>query len=286
VISRFGVISDIIVSPHNDFHTRYPDLYQSPNISLGNVRVRHATGLMFKLPFFDKVEKFSGRLFTYTSDSEIVNTAEKKQYYITTYAQWNIVDPALFSLSFGSINRADPYLDNVIHPVVVQVVNRLMADDFVSNKDLLNTALANGLAEMNNSVRTSGIEIIDIQIHRTILPPANLESTYDRMTANRSKVAQQLRSEGDEAYNKSVSTADLEARKIEADALSEAGRIRGEADAEALEIYANAYGKDQSFYTYWRSLQALEKSMADGTTLVLDAKHPLWKDLLQWIAQE
>jgi Membrane protease subunits, stomatin/prohibitin homologs len=112
------------------------------------------------------------------------------------------------------------------------------------------------------------------------LPPANIESTYARMQADRAKVAQQLRSEGQESYLKVVASSDLEARRIEADAVSKAGVIRGEADAEALEIYANAYSVDKDFYTYWRSLQALEKSLKQNSTLVLDQTHPLWKDLL------
>ena len=119
-------------------------------------------------------------------------------------------------------------------------------------------------------------------MHRTILPTANIESTYARMQADRAKVAQQLRSEGQEAYLKAVAAADLESRVIQADAISEAGAIRGQGDASALEIYAQAYGVDTDFFSYWRSLQALEKSLNENTTLVLDRNHPLWKDLLDY----
>ena len=119
---------------------------------------------------------------------------------------------------------------------------------------------------------------------RTILPAANIESTYARMTADRTKVAQQLRSEGQEEYQKAVAEVELEARRIEADALSQAGVIRGEADAAALEIYADAYSADADFYAYWRSLQALENALDQNTTLVLDKEHPLWKDLLTHIS--
>ena len=96
-------------------------------------------------------------------------------------------------------------------------------------------------------------------------------------------MAQQLRSEGDEAYNKAVAAADLEARQIEAQAVSEAGQIRGEAEASALEIYAEAYSVDAEFYAYWRSLQALEKAVGDNATLVLDQSNPLFADLMQFV---
>lgn len=237
------------------------------------------------MPFIDKVETYSSRLYTYISDSEIVNTSEKKQYYVQTYAQWYIADPALFSLKFASMTDAENQLDNLIHPVIVQAINRLTAEDFVSNKDVLNAALNNGLTELNEKMASRGIEIKDIQVHRTILPTANLESTYARMQADRAKVAQQLRSEGDEEYRKAVSATDLEAAQIQADAVTEAGAVRAEAEAESMRIYAEAYSADIEFYSFWRSLQALETALDESATLVLDQSHPLWADLLSYITE-
>ncbi len=286
VVTRFGVIKRIIINRDNDFHERYYDLLQGEISFSENVKVEVGSGLQFKLPFIDKVETYSSRLYTYISDSEIVNTAEKKQYYIQTYAQWYIADPALFSLKLGSMIRAENQLDNLIHPVIVQAINRLFAEDFVSNKEMLNAALSKGLLTLNEDMAQRGIEIKDIQVHRTILPTANLESTYARMQADRAKVAQQLRSEGDEEYRKAVSSADLQARQIQADAVSEAGAVRAAAEAESMRIYAEAYSADTEFYGYWRSLQALETSLDENATLVLDQSHPLWADLLVYATQK
>jgi membrane protease subunit HflC len=130
---------------------------------------------------------------------------------------------------------------------------------------------------------TRGIEIKDIQVHRTILPMANLESTYARMQADRAKVAQQLRSEGEEEYRKDVSAADLQSRQIQADAVTEAGAVRAEAEAQSMRIYAESYSADIEFYSYWRSLQALKSSLDENATLVLDQSHPLWSDLLDYV---
>lgn len=282
VVSRFGVINKIIVNEHNTFHSDYADLLKGEITTSGDVKIVSGSGLHFKMPFLDNVQTYSSRLYTYISDSEVVNTAEKKQYYVKTYAQWNITDPALFSLKLGSMTSAENQLDNLIHPVIVQVINRLNADDFVSNKEALNAALAQGLRTINVDMAPRGIEVKDIQVHRTILPSANIESTYARMQADRAKVAQQLRSEGQEEYLKAVASTDLEARKIEADAVSEAGTIRGEGEAAALEIYADAYTVDKDFYAYWRSLKALETAIDENSTLVLDQSHPLWKDLLSY----
>ncbi len=282
VVSRFGVITKIIVSDNNNFHEKYADQLKGELTADGQVKVVHASGVQFKMPFVDKVEKFPDRLFNYTSNSETVNTAEKKQYNITTYAQWRIADPALFSLKLGSQYNAELHLDNLIHPVIVQAINRLMSEDFVSNKDALNQALSNGLVTINRDMVLRGIEVTDIQVHRTILPQANVETTYDRMKADRAKVAQQTRSDGEQQYQMAVADTDLEARVIESSAVSKAGQIRGEADAEALAIYAEAYEADPEFFSFWRSLQALKGAFKENSILVLDENHPLWSQLLSW----
>ncbi len=286
VVSRFGVIERVIVNSGNDFHERYQEKLKNELTFSGKVDIHAGSGLQFKLPFVDKVETYPSRLYTYVSDSEVVNTAEKKQYYVQTYAQWYIADPALFSLKLGNMSRAEIQLDNLIHPVMVQAINRLQAEDFVSNKDRLNAALATGLDTINADMSQRGIEVKDIQVHRTILPTANIESTYARMEADRNKVAQQLRSEGQESYEKAIAEADLEASKIEADAISQAGTIRGEGEAQALEIYAQSYTLDADFYAYWRSLQALENSLKNNATLVLDKTHPLWAELLTYATSQ
>ncbi len=283
VVSRFGVIRKLILNEGNDFHEKYAAELKNEITLTDKVKKVFGSGLHLKVPFVDKVETYSGQLFTYVSSSEVVNTAEKKQYYITTYAQWHITDPALFSLKLGSMNAAENQLDNIIHPVIVQAINRMMADDFISNKDALNAALQEGLSTINRDMCLRGIELVDIQIHRTILPSANIASTYARMEADRAKVAQQLRSEGEEEYNKAVAAADLEARQIEAGAVSEAGAIRGAADAEAADIYAKAYAADPEFYAYWRALQALRTAIQEDTTLVIDQNNPLFADIMQFI---
>lgn len=286
VVSRFGVIERLILNDGNDFHKQYAELLEGEITMSDDVVKTYGSGLHFKVPFVDKVETYSGLLYTYVSSSEVVNTAEKKQYYITTYAQWHITDPALFSLKLGSMNAAENQLDNIIHPVIVQAINRMPATDFISNKDALNAALQDGLTAINRDMCVRGIEVVDIQIHRTSLPSANIESTYARMEADRAKEAQALRSEGNEAYSMAVADADLQARQIEADALSKAGAIRGEAEAEAARIYAQAYAADPEFYAYWRSLQALKTSIGEDSTLVLDQTNPLFADLMQFIVAE
>ena len=282
VVSRFGVIKQVILNEESSFYERYADQLQDEITMNGEVKIKKGSGLHFRIPFIDKVEKFSSMLYTYTSNSETINTSDKKQYNVTTYAQWRIAEPALFSLKLGNPRNAENQLDNLIHPVIVQAINRLTGDDFISNKEALNSALRQGLEHINRDMVIRGIQVQDIQVHRSILPAANVETTYDRMKADRAKVAQQLRSEGEQSYQMAVSDTDLRASIINADAVKEAGTVRAQADAEALSIYAEAYKVDPDFYTFWRSLQALQGTLKENSTLVLSQDHPLWPQLLKW----
>ena len=282
VVSRFGVIKQVILNEESSFYERYADQLQDEITMNGEVKIKKGSGLHFRIPFIDKVEKFSSMLYTYTSNSETINTSDKKQYNVTTYAQWRIAEPALFSLKLGNPRNAENQLDNLIHPVIVQAINRLTGDDFISNKDALNSALRRGLEQINRDMVIRGIQVQDIQVHRSILPAANVETTYDRMKADRAKVAQQLRSEGEQSFQMAVSDTDLQASIINADAVKEAGTVRAQADAEALSIYAEAYKVDPDFYTFWRSLQALQGTLKENSTLVLSQDHPLWQQLLKW----
>ena len=116
VVSRFGVIKQVILNEESSFYERYADQLQDEITMNGEVKIKKGSGLHFRVPFIDKVEKFSSMLYTYTSNSETINTSDKKQYNVTTYAQWRIAEPALFSLKLGNPRNAENQLDNLIHP--------------------------------------------------------------------------------------------------------------------------------------------------------------------------
>jgi membrane protease subunit HflC len=281
VVFRFGSMNRMVLDP--ELVEQHPDILATQSEEGKEIKAIVGKGLFLKLPFFDRVVKYDSWLLTYVSQQEDVNTADKKKYQVTMYAQWRVANPALFNLALQTTGRASQYFDNTIYPILIQRINKMEADDFLSNKEMLNAALADALNAMNTAVRDAGIVVADLQIRRTLLPPANLQSTYDRMTANRQKVAQQYRSEGLEEYNKAVASADLEASRLIADATKQSKEIMGQADADALEIYAKSYSQDPEFYGYWRSLQALKSALGHDATIVLDRDNPLWKDLLDMI---
>lgn len=282
VVFRFGKIDHVVLDPA--FAKEHPEMMKTIADDGKEITARLGKGLQFKLPFFDSITKYDSWLLTYVSQQETINTADKKQYMVTMYAQWRVANPALFYLKLQTPSRASQYFDNQIYPILIQRINKLQADDFLSNKDMLNATLADALDAMNAAVKDAGIIVADVQVNRTLLPDANLQSTYERMIANRQKEAQRLRSEGDESYQKALAEADLEASKLVADATKQSKEIMGTADAQALEIYANSYSKDAEFYGYWRTLQMMKNSL-DGSTIVLNDKMPIWKDLLNLIQQ-
>jgi len=283
VVIQFGAVKEIIVAPGNAYIKNNPDLMNAEGAKLRNVAVTEGKGLFLRIPFITEVRKYKSKLLTYLSQNELVHTLEKKQYEISMFAQWHIANPGLFYITQGNIENAEKLLDNLIYPTIIQNINQLTSDELVSDKAKLNASLARGLDALNAQMRDSGIVIDDIQISSTMVPASNLNSTYERMIANRAKEAQRLRSEGMESYEKAVADADREARVIEAEAIERSERTQGEGDAEAMRIYAQSYANDPEFYRYWRSLQALEAALDGNTTLVLDKNHPMWKHILEWI---
>ncbi len=281
VVKRFGAITKIIIDEENTFIEEHPETLNIEGSKLSKAEIVYGKGLFWKVPFIDTVEKYDSWLYTYVSNEEEIYTYDKNRYITTMYAQWKIANPGLFAIKLGNESRASVYLDNLIFPEIIHNINNTSSKDFINNKDLWNETMEMAMANLNEKILESGIQIVDLQVHRTILPTDNMQSTYDKMVANREKTAQQLRSEGEAYYTKQVASADRTARETIAGAIQESEEIMAEGDATALEIYQAAYSLDPEFYGYWRSLKALETALDGNTVLVLDQNHPLWADLLE-----
>lgn len=122
-----------------------------------------------------------------------------------------------------------------------------------------------------------GIVLKDIEVYRTILPDSNIESTYKKMIAERAAIAQQKRSEGQELFQNTVADTDRQVAEIIAESIETSEKVIGEADASALEIYANAFSKDPSFYEYWRTLKSYEKTIDEETVIYMDKNNDYLK---------
>ena len=126
-----------------------------------------------------------------------------------------------------------------------------------------------------------GIEVVDVRIKRADLPEENKKNVFDRMRAERARQAKEYRAEGEEVALKIKAETDLEVTRIQSNAFQKAQFIRGQGDAEALKIYADAFQQDPKFYEFQRTLEAYEKTLGQGTTVVL----PLGTDFFKYLGQ-
>ncbi len=273
VVREFGKITKIIIDRDSieteNQHNLKPELK--------GVKLIYDKGLFFKIPFITNVQKNTSKLLTYISQPEEINTRDKIKYQITMFAQWEITHPGLFQMTLKSINNASGFLDDQIYPVVIQRINQLNSEVFLTDKEKLYATLNEGLEQLNKKVAENGIVVKDIEIYRTLLPAANIESTYRKMIAEREAIAQQMRSEGQELYQKTVAETDKEVTQTIAQSIEEAEKIRGKADATALEIYAQGFSRDPEFYEFWKTLDSYEKTIDENTVIFIDKNNRFLK---------
>ena len=156
-------------------------------------------------------------------------------------------------------------------------VGRTLAHDLISDKEKVANMLEEVENDVNKTLESYGIYVLDVQIKRTDLPTETHENIFNRMRTEREQMATQYRSEGESEATRIRSEADSEARIIVADAELEAKIRRGEAEAEATRIYNEAYGVDPEFYEFYQALQTYKATIDEKTTLVIDESSPFAK---------
>lgn len=273
VVSVLDDIKKVIVDKDNTLAIEQNDI----DSRFSNVEIVNKKGLFFKIPFITTINKTSSKLITYQSNSANIVTKDKIKYKVALYAQWEISHPGLFKTSLGTINKANAVIDEVVYAVIIEKINTLTSDVFLTDKDRIIKELEESKINLNGQLASKGIVLRDIEIYRTILPDSNIESTHQKMVAERQAVAQKTRSEGKELYRTTVAKTDRQVKEIESAAIEEAEMIKGSADAEALEIYANAYSQDPEFYEFYKSLESYKTSFDEQTTIFLDKNNPYLK---------
>ena len=242
------------------------------------VRVVKEPGLHFKLPFpVETVHKFDKRLLEYDSAPAQIYTKDKKNLIVDNYARWRIVDPLAFLKTVRTEAGALSRLDDIVYAVLREELGRHTLSEVVAkNRELIMRTVTQ---KCDRAAGKLGIEVVDVRIKRADLPKENERYVFDRMRAERHKMANQYRSEGEEMALKIRAQTDLEKRRILAEAYRKAEEIKGEGDAEASRIYAEAYKKDPEFYAFIRSLQAYDAVMDSSTVLVLPPEGPFFRYL-------
>ena len=228
-------------------------------------------GLHFKLPWVNTVRKFDGRILTVTADAQRYLTLEQKALVVDSFAKWRIVDVEQFyKSSSGEESRTSNLLAQRINDGLRNKFGERDLQEVVSGqRDQLMEELTR---ELNLSTAEEyGIEVIDVRVKQIELPVDVRTSVYDRMTSERQREAQQLRSRGNELAIGIEADADRQEQVLLAEAYSESEAIRGEGDAGAAAIYSAAYSKNEEFYAFTRSLRAYQESFSNkGDILLVD----------------
>jgi len=241
--------------------------------ALGEVRqVISKPGLYFKAPPpFQNVVTLDKRTLTIESpDAERIQTSEKKNLLIDSYVKWRIADPRLFYITFGGNERAaQERLQAQIRDALNASVNIRTVKDVVSNeRDKIMSEILDNVARRAQPL---GVEVVDVRLKRIEFAPEISESVYRRMEAERTRVANELRSIGAAESEKIRAEADRQREEIVAQAYAKAQAIMGEGDAQASGLYAQAFGKDPQFYSFYKSLEGYRAAFSkSGDVLVVD----------------
>jgi membrane protease subunit HflC len=227
-------------------------------------------GLHFKLPPpFQNVIFLDKRILTIDSpEADRFITAEKKNILVDSFVKWHITDPKLYFISFnGDEQRARDRLNQIVKAALNDEITKRTVRDVISGeRSKVMDALRTKVAEEAKQI---GVEILDVRLKRVDYVEQINNSVYDRMKAERTRVANELRSTGYAESEKIRADADKQSSVILAEAYREAEKLRGDGDAKASRIYAQAFGQNPEFYKFYRSLEAYRATFKTKSDVML-----------------
>ena len=234
------------------------------------------SGLNFKLPFIQNVAYLDKRVLNLDNPPEEVIAADQKRLIVDAFARFKIIDPLKFYISVGNERVARQRLATIINSRIRGVLGRqdlatLLSKDRAKQMSIIQN-------DVNREAQNFGIEIVDVRIKRADLPQANSDAIYARMQTERQREAKEFRAQGAEIATKIRSTADKEVTVILANAKKKSEIMKGEGDGQRNKIFANAFGKDPTFFSFYRAMQSYEKSLIGGdTSLILSPDSDFFK---------
>lgn len=232
------------------------------------VRSDYEPGVHFMIPVLNNVQKFDRRVLALDSRPEQILTGEKKNVLVDYFVKWRIEDVEAFYRSFGgreedAMTRMAAIVKDALQ---AELGNRTIREVVAGDRQLIMDRVD---AAVNERINEFGVTVVDVRIKQIELPPNVRVSVFDRMSAERNRIATELRAEGEKDARIIRARADRERTEILAAARRKAEEIRGAGDALATEIYAAGYGSDPEFYEFYRSLQAYRHSFRDKQDMLV-----------------
>ena len=244
----------------------------------GKVSPDYGPGLHFKIPLVQNVVRFDRRMLNLEAKPERYFDSGKNPVNVDFYVKWQIANAALYYRSFGADtlqNQANSRLTPIIKdPLRFEFNSHTLSDLIASARSDITERVRD---QANKAAAGLGIHVVDVRIKRIEFPDEVLSSVYNRMSSERKRLANDLRSTGSEQATKISADADRQVQIIKAEAERDAQVKRGEGDAKATEVYAAAYGKNADFYGLYRSLDAYKNAFNANDVIVLDQKGEFMK---------
>ena len=226
-------------------------------------------GLAFKLPFIQDVVYYEKRVLSLIpQDAEEVILSDQKRLQVDAYARYKIEDPLLFFQTVRNEIGARGRLEAIIDSSVRRALGReTLASILTGQRNDITRSIGD---EVNESVSSLGIKIIDVRLRRADYPEATSQNIFNRMKSEREREAKEFRATGEEEAQKIRADAEKTRTVIISEAQREAQETRGAGDSNAIRIYAESFGQDAEFFAFYRSMEAYDKSMTDtGTSMVI-----------------
>ena len=233
-------------------------------------------GLKFKLPFIQDVIFFEKRVLSFIPDEgEEAILKDQKRLKVDTYARFKIVDPLRFYQSVRNEIEARKQLDTIVDSALREELGLRGLKEILSEQR--NSITKNIRDQVNIKARTLGMEIIDVQIRRADYPEVTSQAIFARMISERERIAREFRATGEEEAQKIRASAEKQRVVTVADGARQSQEIRGAGDAEAIRIYAEAFGQDPEFFSFYRSMEAYKKSFNQDDTMVINPTGDFFK---------
>ncbi|MGE5545999.1 MAG: protease modulator HflC [Solirubrobacterales bacterium] len=225
-------------------------------------------GLHVKMPFIDEVVRYDLRLLALDPPAEQIILGDQKRIEVDTYTRWRVADPLKFYQALRTESQARDQLGKIVSSSLRRVMGQIMLPSLLSEE---RTRIMEDIQkEVGERAAAYGIAIADVRIRRADLPDETSQAIYDRMKSERERQAKEARAQGYEWSQQIRARAERERTVILAEAKRQADIVRSQGDAQAAQVYNEAYGRDPRFYDLYRSLEAYRKSFGDGqTTMIL-----------------
>jgi len=233
-------------------------------------------GLHYKIPFIQNVQLVDRRVLEIDAPPEEIIASDQKRVIIDAFAKYIITDPLKFAISVGNERVANSRLGTIINARIRGVVGKDPLESLLSSNR--NKIMQQITLQVADEADDFGMKVIDVRIKRADLPVANSEAIFKRMQTERSREAKEFRAEGAELAQEIKAKADKDVAIILAEARKKSQILRGEGDGQRNKIFADAFGRDPEFFSFYRAMQSYEKSLQSGqTSLVLSPDSDFFK---------